>query len=277
MTVTKTEGREKPILFQGWSVRSILERTKIQTRRIIKPQPNHANQRYDLPEWEMWGNGYPDHGQRVKCPYGVPGSRLWVRESFWHRTFTEGVDDGEGYAFYPPGGKLYLYCATDDPPSGNCAELYTKRPSIHMPRDASRITLEITDVRVEQVRNISAHDAYKEGIHALYDDLEDASRCIDRFRQIWNDINAKPRPVKRSGGVVGWVSYPWSLPTFLERYGGKVHQFEEGAWSYRPGRPKSPVVEEEFLPLAIHDNPWVWVVEFKVGSSSRSSKEARHD
>lgn len=138
--------KERPILFSGAMVRAILENRKSQTRRRVKPQPK---------PWALndafleWGDGSPlTLSQLAECgPYG-PGMRLWVRETWapW-----EGNGSATAWA-------VYRADAPDIP--------WTPRrwtPSIFMPRRASRITLEVTDVRVQHVQEISEEDARAEG------------------------------------------------------------------------------------------------------------------
>lgn len=276
----KTRGYGKPILFQAWSVQRILPGIKTQTRRVVKPQPEtrYGEHGIDLIyKGDNWGDNLSE-----ACPYGLIGYYLWVREVWYSVIETDHVKPSEmshgpndeqhwGYvagAFNRWSGKM------GEPGKPQWAG--RTRSSIHMPRWASRIDLEIEDVRVERLKDISMLDLAAEGIEVPSipvrgpgtTTIEDWQRALMRseFMRIWDDINAKPRPVKRSGEVVGWVSYPWSISTFLGRFGDKVLQFKEGnkegKWFYRPGWPKRPVVEEEFLPLAIYDNPWVWVLEF---------------
>ncbi|MCL2076305.1 MAG: hypothetical protein FWH15_07705 [Betaproteobacteria bacterium] len=122
---------EKPINFPDEMVRAILSGAKTQTRRIIKPQPTGVpfRESYDL--------------SSPVCPYGRPGDYLWVRET-WAK----------------PPGYICLYRADGEPTT----PALKWRPSIHMPRGAARILLEITDVRVERLRDISEADARAEGI-----------------------------------------------------------------------------------------------------------------
>lgn len=149
--------RERPILFSGPMVRAILAGTKTQTRRIVKPQPDKT---WDdgRPWWNVGGlNGLP------KCPYGQPGELLWVRESL-HQEFTTADRD-------TPDGCLAVYSADGDVAmKGGRPGWYEwsrqTLPSIHMPRWASRITLEITDVRVQRVQEITKEDAIAEGIES---------------------------------------------------------------------------------------------------------------
>ena len=159
---------ERPILFSGPMVRAILAGNKTQTRRVVKPQPKIA------PGFCEMVSGLP------KCPYGQPGDRLWVRET-WNKY------QGDSFRF-----------ASDEmaKPDYNPKD-WEWRPSIHMPRVASRITLEITNIRVERVQEISEADAQREGwffenhdVNKRYDPVTmDTARKW--FHSLWNSINAK--------------------------------------------------------------------------------------
>ena len=165
-----TTTKERPIIFRGDGVLGILEDRKTMTRRVIKPQPEF-----------VWGFGvrngedkfsahvrYPGGHQPdpwINCPYGKPGDRLWVRETF--------VSDGD-----------YIgYRAERDPANDNA--WWT--PAIFMPRWASRINLEIVSVRVERIQSISEADAFAEGISGG-DWLGDP---VGEFKKLWNSINKK--------------------------------------------------------------------------------------
>lgn len=125
--------KERPILFNGPMVRALLDGSKTQTRRVSKADPDQC---------EDIGIFYAEN----PCPYGRPGDRLWVRESYQRHTGPY----GESF--------IYAYRATDDDRLGPW------RPSIHMPREACRITLELTGVRVERLQDISEADARSEGL-----------------------------------------------------------------------------------------------------------------
>lgn len=148
--------KERPIIFNAEMVRAILEGRKTQTRRPVKPQPQMVTNN----SIEPW-NGNPESLQKKLekenkgCPFGKPGGRLWVRETYWNKV--EGFCDYSG-----EWGSYYL----DDFRYGidNPGEDYIKRPSIHMPRKASRILLEITNIRVERVQEVSEQDCISEGI-----------------------------------------------------------------------------------------------------------------
>lgn len=164
---------EKPILFSAPMVRALLAGTKTQTRRIVKRQPGPScliEEGFDGESPFVYsalygdGPGHEVHEARTPCvcPYGQPGDQLWVRETFAivPRTAyraSEGVqqtlrpDDDHDAAIYRKGWTRS---------NGG----FRWRPSIHMPRWASRITLEITAVRVERLQDISREDALAEGI-----------------------------------------------------------------------------------------------------------------
>lgn len=151
--------KERPILFSGPMVRAIIEGRKTQTRRIIKPQPYQ-----DAGGWWHFdgfrpkakrntgaqaGSHPPDEWTLFpySCPYGSIGQRLWVRETWAHEY-----------------GGGYLYKATHaHMVPGDCKW----RPSIHMPRIASRLLLEITDISVQSLQYIGQQDAIDEGVMTL--------------------------------------------------------------------------------------------------------------
>jgi hypothetical protein len=152
--------RERPILFRGELVREILAGRKTQTRRPVKPQPDFAA---------------PTEGDLSalleRCPYGRPGDRLWVRETFC-KLDREHWNDPRLPKFHlstrygTPRRNAVAYRAECDADSERCRkELgYRWTPSIHMPRWASRLTLDIVAVGLERLTRIVACDAEKEGV-----------------------------------------------------------------------------------------------------------------
>lgn len=195
--------KERPILFSTEMVQRIIDGRKTQTRRIIKPQP------VLFPTGWQYGKGYKNSCSASAspatdilfiygCPYGRRADRLWVRET-WNQIFNGITDE-------------YIYAATD-----NDVFSETKwRPSIHMPRAACRLLLEITDVRVEQLQDINRADAIAEGLHftisnggpnIYYDnyhtgrwlDPEMLNNPIGSFRTLWEKIN----------GPGSWDANPW--------------------------------------------------------------------
>ena len=152
--------KERPILFSAPMVRAILSGEKTQTRRVVKPQPKRTGDGVLMWDASHRGMRFGSVGMDVPpnlvahCPYGAPGDRLWVRETF-------GIDDEDGSVLYfaDPG------TAQDAEHARACDDRYPRRrPSIHMPRWASRILLEIASVRVERLQDISEDDAQAEGI-----------------------------------------------------------------------------------------------------------------
>ena len=201
--------KERPILFSAPMVRAILDGSKTQTRRVVKPQPiedrlhDHVERKYGLFTW--WaGNRTFSIQHQARCPYGQPGDRLWVRET-WNVTHHSQLAPGENIAksaedcvrdnngFMPSCAEGVVYAAdgvTSHPVHGKARW----RPSIHMPRWASRILLEITDVRVERLQDISEADAISEGVqHSTLNDPR------VEYRWLWESIN----------GPDSWAANPW--------------------------------------------------------------------
>ncbi len=189
--------REKPIIFNSEMVRAVLENRKTQTRRVIKKQPKYATEI----KCEMRGGNLvavPYHRgagmlwneeAKTKCPYGKVGDRLWVRET---------------WRIYHGSSSAQLYWkATPDLTGVQCQEKDYKsikekpawRPSIHMSRWMSRINLEITDIRVEKVQDITNDDCQREGLKILQGGI------LANFAVLWNQINAK-RGLR-------WAVNPW--------------------------------------------------------------------
>lgn len=212
---TKATVKERPILFSGPMVRAILDGRKTQTRRVMKRQPatdDFADYRTDLgypaSEGKLWAGfwGDPKTKQVNKesggemgsplyydCPYGTKGDRLWVRET-WR------VRGGREYE-YQRHQPSVVYRVTADVADQVCGEW---RPSIFMPRWASRLTLEITGIRVQRVKDIRHEDAVAEGCYriepcAAYPNGNAWGRA--GFAALWDSIN-KPRGF-------GWDVNPW--------------------------------------------------------------------
>ena len=172
--------KERPILFSAPMVRAILSGAKTQTRRIVK----------NAHMMSVDGELVPI---AAFCPYGQPGGRLWVRE-----TFACVCTQEMRYVEYKADRSLADFDGYDNPAGGRW------RPSIHMPRWASRITLEITDVRVERLQDISEADAVAEGARPTLAPLDTvrlgaAGTAKEGFRQIWESIN----------GPGSWDANPW--------------------------------------------------------------------
>lgn len=193
--------REMPILFSGEMVRAILSGRKTQTRRVIKPQPEIHQEYgiisdYETFEWEWRGKIKEDIGcpaDMIKhCPYGQPGDLLWVRETWgFSAKLPASTKDEWAWLAYP---ELRGYRAD------NHVDGYCWRPSIFMPRWASRITLKITNVRVERLQLISDKDAIAEGVSLSYS-TGIAKEAKWHFERLWDTINAKRG--------YSWASNPW--------------------------------------------------------------------
>ncbi len=192
--------KERPILFSGPMVRALLDGSKTQTRRAIKTMPeNHSAItsfcHVDGQSWRLFG----DRGtwMEVRCPYGQPGDRLWVREA-WAETRPFGIPWPATMTVYREGDNRTDYGGP-------------WKPSIHMKRSASRITLEITEVRVERLQGISDADAQAEGCPCYVcggamDGLSESDcHCFHKkakasdFRNLWEQIN----------GLGSWAANPW--------------------------------------------------------------------
>lgn len=242
---TPTEVKERPILFSTPMIKAIIENRKTVTRRVMDIQPNNPGTFGVSP---IWGYGVPVglkslprkywnteatvkdpwnyfcvhcatnvDGRRVDkdvhCRYGKPGDVLWVRET-WSKIHYEGIDDKP----------TYLYRA--DQGMSEVKRIW--RPSIFMPREACRISLEITDIGVERLQDITEEDAIREGI-LFYDD----SILGRRFKDYEADASAYGHPDH---------DYP-TLSTARESF--------FTLWQSING------------PESWNDNPWVWKISFK--------------
>jgi hypothetical protein len=215
--------KERPILFSAPMVRAILEGRKTVTRRAIKVQPhidasgNFCVGRYNYGQ-DGYGKPVTKHFVREHCPYGKPSERLWVRETFidLHGTGVEHRPD--------PDGPLQRYAYAADYRPGSHSDEVRKdfglkhKPSIHMPRAACRILLEITDVRVERLQDGEGETAFEsrytaEGInrihhgdgeyyfHPFKNEPSPGNWIdpIDAWRELWVSIN----------GAESWNANPW--------------------------------------------------------------------
>lgn len=197
--------RERPILFSGPMVQAILVGRKTVTRRVLKPQPDSDGgpplaTGWFHPETADGGPGPHTFGVygvdwHVRCPYGAPNDRLWVRETFAPNYFARGL----------PGYRTDWDGRFPEP---------RWRPSIFMRRHESRITLEVVSVRVERLQEITEEDARAEGVRpsdAAVVFQNDASgrphqrsdmgmTHLGAFAILWDKINGSRAP---------WVSNPW--------------------------------------------------------------------
>lgn len=212
--------KERPIIFNGEMVRAILDGRKTQTRRVVREQLTadiHKEVEGTSPvdRWARMGNGwYPSnqYGETwmnvnpLRCPYGVPGDRLYVRET-WGALWPdmESVPlEGCNIVYradLPPGCTDYPGEWPEDEARGN-PDAPKWRPSIHMPKWAARIWLEVTGVRVERLQGISEVEALAEGCSRRIsvdsmgnvwdaDAIGRDGSYRDCFVLLWNEINAK--------------------------------------------------------------------------------------
>ncbi len=203
MVMKRFEGKpaERPMLFSAPMVRAILDGRKTQTRRIVKGAPmgdfwQPAFVRGEL-LFDAQLNPPSCTKKAIRCPYSKPGDRLWVRETW--------APDGEmGGLWFRAGVPVYVAGQhsgdwdTYDRLQGNPPPDELKwKPSIFMPRWASRLLLEIVSVRVERLANISEEDAVAEGISPQY--AEEGTKARYRYWQLWEQINGKG----------SWAKNPW--------------------------------------------------------------------
>ena len=201
-TNVNTSMKERPILFSKPMVQAILVGRKTMTRRVIKPQPDSRGLRTTDVLFEDY------HGKEFKCPYEL-GMILWVRETFRN-------------AHGMPTGPRYEYKATALKDGVPIDEPW--KPSIFMPREACRIMLEITNIRVERLQDISEEDAINEGVEIA------AYRPDIIYKQYTLDDN------KRKIKLSGWETAYYSFKSLWQSINGPE------SWTA---------------------NPWVWVIEFK--------------
>lgn len=220
MTATK----ERPVIMTGESVRAILDGRKTQTRRVVKPQPDSPCVLAPDIAWIagratcIWPAPYvlddgsrPDH--HATCRHGKPGDRLWVKETWalvkpqYDHEFPNYVDGFEEWAGpipmrCPPGWTLILKSLWNGYEYETAEERgFSWRPSLFMPRWASRLTLEITEVRVQRLHEITEEDAKAEGVEWNSGPLRMGhTHPISAFKASWDEINGKKRP---------WSSNPW--------------------------------------------------------------------
>jgi len=222
---------EKPILFSGAMVRAIMAGKKTQTRRVMRPQPEF-NDKFWRYKYAFWSSGItrvpvaPAHSLYNASPYGGPGDSLWVRETWYPHGFYRATFDGDFHAKW--------------------------RPSIFMPRWASRLDLSVLEVRVERLQSISREDARAEGVSNVWDwKGEEDTRPFEygalnpyvaNFAVLWDSINAKPRPryetINGRRVISHYESFPWADVREARTYRGK--------------------------PWRVIGNPWVWVVRFSL-------------
>ena len=200
---------KRGMIFNGEMVRAILEGRKTQTRRPVNSSTA------DLLDLQKQ---YPHKKYNIVCPFGQPGDCLWVRETFQgplvseelfeeYRAYPEKFETPQYCEYAADGGAKPEYCDLDD----NLRHGW--RPSIHMPRWASRLLLEITDVRVERLKSISDGDAIREGCSAT--DMKSGDCVADVFARLWKSIYGKE----------SWQANPYVWVIEFRRIDGGDHAY----------------------------------------------------
>lgn len=212
--------KEIPMLFSTPMVQAILRGDKTQTRRIVKPTKyqtkwlgcnflsNATKAEITEIEGDLWGKFHnPENGYNtlIRCPYGNVGDSIWVKETFFELNKVHYPDLPHKIL----DDKVIYYSASFDRSTG----ALKKKPSLFMPKEASRISLEIENIRIERLNDISEKDAIAEGIEK-YDkygeygwvDYRDPFQCIycdtarESYESLWESINGK-----NSWGINPWV------------------------------------------------------------------------
>ncbi|PJG67804.1 hypothetical protein [Acinetobacter seifertii] len=231
--------KERPILFNAAMVQSILKGRKTQTRRIVKAKKGADCPDYmwvdeyalkDVIEWREQNNrwfGCKEYRTLAfsDCPYGQIGDRLWVRETFcyaWNED--DHICDKDGNPVWDAKDAHIYYAASETNVEGKWI------PSIHMPRHASRILLEITKIRVERLNDISEEDSIAEGVESvvIQDNISVEGGWTRADRDMWKGYKNKERAYRDTAKD--------SFTSLWQEINGS------DSWT---------------------QNPWVWVVEFK--------------
>lgn len=221
--------KERPILFSCPMVKAILEGRKTQTRRVLTPQPRHTQYHSwrgkdtyegehrmwcwkDLVLENIWDfpNGSDRKELALRSPYGEPGDRLWLREAYWAwgKWTPNGVTatGRKRWKFIAVGGSIRYQ---ENRPKetvkrdGECG--WVHRHARYMLKAHSRITLEITDVRVQRLQEITNEDAFAEGCDFR---LARTPNHVGAFASLWDSINGKTHP---------WESNPWVWAVSFKR------------------------------------------------------------
>jgi hypothetical protein len=243
-------------------VRAILEGRKTMTRRVIKPQPCKGFEPYpDYGGCGPFSDGHygfcDDEGHDHFCPYGQPGDRLWVRETWDFRPWGDGkvriaygADGEQTEATPPPGWNPTIY------------NYERWRPSIFMPRWASRISLEVTAVRVEHVQDISEEDAKAEGVEQQADgawfDYNPASSLRDGFAAIGACPSTRAIHETRMhiGNDYGTMDARTSFRSLWDSINAKRdYGWDANPWVWVIGFPRAAIMDDErrISPLILMD------------------------
>lgn len=194
----------KPILFNTEMVRAILEGRKSCTRRLVKPQPDEkhtyplgfvtdSTEKKEVGCFGFAANEYGGSIQYVKPPYRyAPGDILYVRET-WKKA-------PKGYYYY------------EDWQRNDIADVTKWKPSIYMPKEAARIWLKVTDVRVERLQEITIDGIRNEGLSSMAVHAGDMEIAMEEWKSLWNSTIKKP-----DINHYGWDANPWVWVIEFER------------------------------------------------------------
>lgn len=194
----------KPILFNTEMVRAILEGRKSCTRRLVKPQPDEkhtyplgfvtdSTEKKEVGCFGFAANEYGGSIQYVKPPYRyAPGDILYVRET-WKKA-------PKGYYYY------------EDWQRNDIADVTKWKPSIYMPKEAARIWLKVTDVRVERLQEITIDGIRNEGLSSMAVHAGDMEIAMEEWKNLWNSTIKKP-----DINHYGWDANPWVWVIEFER------------------------------------------------------------
>lgn len=242
------EIKQIPILFSESMVQAILDGRKTQTRRVLKGIALDWLDSGFTPEFVA----HPENGL---CRYGYAGDQLWVRETFYaygrweYRTTQKNGQDHDGWRFLDftsISSRQYQYA--DSPPkvvqSGRGGNGWYKRPSLFMPREASRITLEVTANRIEQLQDISEADAIAEGIEPMFSDAE---------------ILSQPELAQTRGD---WKNYLWHGHRGLIAKSVDAWEHQFSSYHFASGS-YSSLWEMINGPGSWNQNPYVTVTSFR--------------
>lgn len=221
----------KPILFNTDMVRAVLDGRESATRRVVKPQPD-SDMKYklgycvdgdkrDIGKFGFGSHEYGGHVKYAKPPYQI-GDYLYVRET-WSVGQVYGDNGTYGFdCFYAADDKILPVITNDFKKYCGWGKFFDKNgwnPSIHMPKQAARIFLRVTDVRVERLQDITEEQARKEGainnigfIHSPENEYDSIHTAKEHFMTIWNSTVQKKDIDKYS-----WNANPWVWVTEFER------------------------------------------------------------
>jgi len=205
---------DRPIIFSAPMVRALLDGRLSQTRRVLKKHRHAAYPMFSGGRWQWHGTASAVLSD-VVVPY-APGDRLWVREAWrvdaeWDDCPPREFDDADAIHYEADGEqRLHLW--------GNPFTPGRLRSPIHLPRWASRLTLIVTDVRVQRVQEISRGDAMEEG--CPFANMADGPNPRDWYRDLWNSIH----------GPDAWDANPWVAAISFETHRCNIDTMKEGTW-----------------------------------------------